>query len=119
MKLSRAEFDAILLDVDNGPDGLIHADNDQLYNVAGLRRAHAALKPGGVLAIWSAYPDAAFSKRLDQAGFLVEEVKVRATGGQMHLAEQHELVGFVISMAKLPVKLHRLLIAANCQLVMA
>jgi spermidine synthase len=78
----RADYDAILLDVDNGPDGLIHTDNDQLYSVAGLRRAHAALKPGGVLAIWSAYPDTAFTKRLDQAGYLVEEVKVRATGGR-------------------------------------
>ena len=71
-------YDAILLDVDNGPDGLTRAANDQLYSMAGLATAKAALKPGGVLAIWSAAPDAAFSRRLKTAGFKVEEVTVRA-----------------------------------------
>ena len=79
---SRATYDAILLDVDNGPDGLIHAANDRLYGDQGLRAAHAALRPGGVLAIWSAYPDKAFTERVRRAGFRVEEVKVRATGGR-------------------------------------
>ena len=79
---ARAAYDAILLDVDNGPDGLIHMANDRLYGAAGLRAAHAALKPGGVLAIWSAYPDKAFTERVRRAGFQVEEVKVRATGGR-------------------------------------
>jgi len=79
---SRATYDAILLDVDNGPDGLIHAANDRLYGDQGLRAAHAALRPGGVLAIWSAYPDKAFTERVRRAGFRAEEVKVRATGGR-------------------------------------
>ena len=78
----RERYDAILLDVDNGPDGLIHAANDRLYGPTGLRAAYAALNPGGVLAIWSAYPDKAFAERLGRAGFKVEEVKVRATGGR-------------------------------------
>ena len=72
------EYDAILLDVDNGPDGLVRADNDILYSGSGLRAAKAALAPGGVLAIWSAAPDAAFNRRLLKAGFDVDEVKVSA-----------------------------------------
>ncbi len=71
-------FDAILLDVDNGPDGLTRAANDAIYSTQGLASAKAALKPGGILAIWSAAPDAAFSQRLSDAGFKVEEVSVRA-----------------------------------------
>lgn len=77
---SRARYDAILLDVDNGPDGLTRADNDRLYAPQGLAAAKAALKPGGILAIWSAGPDAKFSRRLKDAGFSVEEVAVRARG---------------------------------------
>lgn len=76
----RAGFDAILLDVDNGPDGLTRASNDRLYDLRGLSAAWAALTPGGVLAIWSAGPDARFTRRLREAGFRVEEVAVRATG---------------------------------------
>lgn len=79
---ARASYDAILLDVDNGPDGLIHAANDRLYGKQGLQAAHTALRPGGVLTIWSAYPDKVFTDRLRRAGFLVDEVKVRATGGR-------------------------------------
>jgi spermidine synthase len=75
-------YDAILLDVDNGPDGLIHAANDRLYGVRGLRAAASALRPGGILAIWSAYPDTAFVERLQRAGFSVDERRVRATGGR-------------------------------------
>ncbi|PZX15789.1 spermidine synthase [Palleronia aestuarii] len=71
-------FDAILLDVDNGPDGLTRADNDALYMEEGLRSAHRALSPRGILAIWSAAPDAAFTKRLTQAGFEVRAHAVRA-----------------------------------------
>jgi spermidine synthase len=78
---ARAAYDAILLDVDNGPEGLTHEGNDRLYNKAGLRRAWAALRPGGVLAIWSAAADRAFSHRLGKAGFEVEEVRVRAVSG--------------------------------------
>lgn len=73
-----AGYDAILLDVDNGPDGLSRKANDRLYAAGGLGAAHAALRPGGVLAIWSAAPDAAFARRLRGAGFAVEEVRVRA-----------------------------------------
>ncbi len=71
-------YDAILLDVDNGPDGLSRAGNERLYSSRGLAAARAALRPGGVLAIWSAAPDAAFARRLAQAGFAVDEVGVRA-----------------------------------------
>lgn len=71
-------WDAILLDVDNGPDGLSRPANDRLYSSEGLARAKAALKPGGVLAIWSTAPDAAFTRRLKASGFAVEEVAVRA-----------------------------------------
>lgn len=74
-------YDAILLDVDNGPDGLTRADNDQIYSTHGLIAAKRALKPGGVLAIWSAAPDERFARRLKHAGFQVEEVKVRAGRG--------------------------------------
>ncbi len=75
-------FDGILLDVDNGPDGLIHLANDRLYCNWGLRACYAALRPGGVLAVWSAYTDDAFVDRLRNAGFTVEELRIRATGGR-------------------------------------
>ena len=71
-------FDAILLDVDNGPDGLVRAENDRLYAPRGLAVAKAALTPGGVLAVWSAGPDAKFVRRLGAAGFAVEEIAVKA-----------------------------------------
>jgi spermidine synthase len=71
-------YNAILLDVDNGPSGLTRAANDGLYSMRGLALAKAALKPGGILAIWSAAPDAAFSRRLKDVGFDVEQVTVRA-----------------------------------------
>jgi spermidine synthase len=77
---SRA-YDAILLDVDNGPDGLTRADNEELYSTYGLVAAKKALKPGGVLAIWSAAPDERFARRLKHAGFQVEDVIVRAGRG--------------------------------------
>ena len=71
-------YDAILLDVDNGPDGLSRAANDRLYSMKGLALAKAALRAGGILAVWSAGSDAAFSRRLKDSGFVVEEVAVRA-----------------------------------------
>jgi spermidine synthase len=71
-------YDAILLDVDNGPDGLTRAGNDGLYSDTGLMAAKRALRPGGILAVWSAGPDTKFSKRMARAGFAVEEVVVRA-----------------------------------------
>ncbi len=75
---ARAAYDAILLDVDNGPDGLTRAANDGLYAPAGLAAARSALRPGGILAVWSAAPDAAFARRLAQSGFAVDELAVRA-----------------------------------------
>lgn len=80
-------YDAILLDVDNGPDGLVRAENDRLYSNRGLAVARAALAPGGILAVWSAGKDAAFTRRLRDAGFDVDEVSVRARSngkGAMH-----------------------------------
>lgn len=71
-------YDAILLDVDNGPDGLVRAENNRLYAPRGLAVARAALRPGGVLAVWSAAPDARFVMRLKAAGFVVDEVAVKA-----------------------------------------
>jgi len=76
---ARGAYDAILLDVDNGPGGLNREANDGLYSAAGLAAARAALAPGGVLAVWSAAPDAPFVNRLRKAGFAVEEKRVRAT----------------------------------------
>ena len=81
-------YDAILLDVDNGPDGLTCEDNAQLYTKQGLRAARLALKPGGILAVWSATKDPAFTARLARAGFEVEELGVRARSngkGPMHV----------------------------------
>jgi spermidine synthase len=73
----RGTYDAILLDVDNGPDGLVRAANDRLYTPAGLAAAKAALKPDGVLAVWSAAKDPVFASRLRKAGYTVDEVTVR------------------------------------------
>jgi spermidine synthase len=71
-------YDAILLDVDNGPDGLVRGDNDRLYSTGGLASARTALRPRGILAIWSAAPDPAFTRRLSAARFHVDEEVVRA-----------------------------------------
>src|SRR3546814_9221984 len=71
-----------LLDVDNGPDGLTRAANDRLYGNNGLKAAYAALRPEGVLAVWSSAPDSAFTQRLRKAGFDVREVKARAHAGK-------------------------------------
>lgn len=73
-----AQYDAILLDVDNGPSGLTQSANDRLYSLSGLRAARAALRTGGVLAVWSSTPDRHFSDRLTRTGFAVDEVTVRA-----------------------------------------
>jgi spermidine synthase len=78
--LADRDYDAILLDVDNGPDGLVRDDNNRLYSKAGLQAAKRALAPGGILAIWSAGQDPRFKARLDRAGFAVDEVKVSARG---------------------------------------
>jgi spermidine synthase len=74
-----SSFDAILLDVDNGPEGLIRKANDALYDLKGLKTIRRALRPRGVLAVWSSGPNPAFTKRLGDAGFDVDEVALRAT----------------------------------------
>jgi spermidine synthase len=70
-------FDAILLDVDNGPEALIRRENNWLYTIGGLESTRRALRPQGVLAVWSAGPDQLFRARLKHAGFKVEEKIVR------------------------------------------
>ena len=75
-------YDAILLDVDNGPGGLSRKENDGLYSRKGLADACRALKPGGVLEVWSSTRDNDFTKRLKQAGYAVEEIGVRAHRGR-------------------------------------
>ncbi len=81
-------WDAILLDVDNGPNGLTRAANDRLYSPAGLRVSMGALRAGGVLGVWSAAPDTGFRRRLCDAGFRVDERVVRARG---HKGVRHTL----------------------------
>lgn len=72
------QYDAIMLDVDNGPDGLVRADNEQIYSRTGLARARDALAPGGVMAVWSAGANHKFTRRLKDARLDVEERFVRA-----------------------------------------
>jgi spermidine synthase len=79
---SPATYDAILLDVDNGPEGLSREANDTLYDVVGLGAARAALRSGGVLAVWSSGPDPDFTQRLRRIGFAVDEARVRANGSR-------------------------------------
>ena len=82
IRVAKADYDAILLDVDNGPDGLTRKGNDALYTGTGLRAARAALKPGGILAVWSVAPDDAFAQRLTKAGFSVEDKRIKAHKGR-------------------------------------
>jgi spermidine synthase len=74
-------FDAICLDVDNGPGWLLHAANARLYEAAGLARLRAALRPGGRLAVWAAAPDDAFAARLERAFGPVERVRIAVARG--------------------------------------
>jgi spermidine synthase len=88
IRAGQGGYDAILLDVDNGPHGLSRAENDGLYSLGGLAAAQRALKPGCVLAVWSSAPDERFTQRLKKSGYTVEEARVRAsrTGkGARHL----------------------------------
>jgi spermidine synthase len=75
-------FDAVLLDVDNGPEGITQSNNDWLYATPGLEAAYKALKPEGMLAIWSAGSDSFFTIQLKKAGFKVEVRTVRARAGK-------------------------------------
>jgi len=88
IRAGKNSYDAILLDTDNGPEGLTQAKNNRLYSHRGLRSAYDALKPGGVLAIWSTDPNEAFTRRLGLAGFRIKEEKVfahRDKGTKHHL----------------------------------
>lgn len=85
IRTATSDYDAILLDVDNGPDGLTATANDWLYSRAGLNAAKAALRPGGVLAVWSAASDVRFADRLRTAGFGFEEKVVKAHKGRSGL----------------------------------
>jgi spermidine synthase len=81
-KTRPATYDAVLLDVDNGPEGFTHADNNKLYSLESLQAIRQALHPGGVLAIWSAWHDPEFTLQLKKAGFKVETKTVRAHRGK-------------------------------------
>ena len=81
LKVERGNYDAILLDVDNGPEGLTRKGNDWLYARAGLVAAFRALRPGGVLGVWSSSANRAFTERLREAGFEVDETPVRSRDG--------------------------------------
>ncbi len=87
LKTEQQAYDAILLDVDNGPEGLTHKKNNWLYSEDGLTAAYTALRPQGVLAVWSAGPANDFLQRLRKVGFDVDEVRVRAHGkkGARHI----------------------------------
>jgi spermidine synthase len=88
LRADRQAYDAILLDVDNGPEGLARQENNWLYARPGLEAAHAALRPAGVLAVWSAAPHQVFTQRLRRVGFAVDEVHVpaRSSGkGRRHI----------------------------------
>jgi len=80
IRAEKSAYDAILLDVDNGPEGLTRRENDALYSSIGLKATMRALRPGGVFGVWSISPDRAFSERLRRAGFAVEEQRARARG---------------------------------------
>ncbi|NOX34127.1 MAG: hypothetical protein GXP56_10400, partial [Deltaproteobacteria bacterium] len=71
-------WDAIILDVDNGPQGLTRTANNRLYSISGLKTAFGALRPGGILAVWSSRPDESFTHRLNLCGFRTETRTVRA-----------------------------------------
>ena len=88
IRAAKPRYDAILLDVDNGPEAMTQSANDDLYSLRGLAAARAALSPGGVLAVWSQGPDHAFAQRFAKAGFWVEDKRVRArgaSGGSRHV----------------------------------
>jgi spermidine synthase len=85
MSENKNGFDAIMLDVDNGPDGFTREDNDALYSLRGLNNAYNALRPGGVLTVWSVASDSAFTQRMMKVGFEVTQQRVRAHPAQRSL----------------------------------
>jgi spermidine synthase len=87
LRASTRRFDAVLLDVDNGPAAFTATHNTRLYDDGGLAAARAAMKEGGVLAVWSAWEDRRFEQRLRHGGFTVQVERVRARlkkGGPRH-----------------------------------
>lgn len=82
LNLRQPTFDAILLDVDNGPEGLTHKDNSSIYSAQGLENIYHTLRPKGMLAVWSAGPDYLFTVRLKKAGFVADSRIVRARPGK-------------------------------------
>ncbi len=82
LRQNKPLYDAILLDVDNGPEGLTHTDNHQLYSVQGLDQITKSLRAKGMLAVWSAFPDNGFLNRLKKAGYLASMRTVRARPGK-------------------------------------
>jgi spermidine synthase len=88
LQSARAQFDAVLLDVDNGPSAFSASANAGVYDDRGLAAAHQSLRPGGILAVWSAREDRRFEQRMRYAGFRVEVEHVRARlkkGGPHHV----------------------------------
>ena len=81
-KIHEATYDAVLLDVDNGPEGFTQADNNDLYSIESLQAIRQTLHPGGVLAVWSAWHDPKFIRHLKKAGFKVKDKTVRAHKGK-------------------------------------
>ena len=92
IRAARGGYDAIMLDVDNGAEAMVRKGNNWLYSLPGLTATHAALRRGGVLAVWSAGPQPAFVRRLRHAGFEAEEFKVRARGGSNRKGGAHHVV---------------------------
>ena len=86
IKVERKAYDAILLDVDNGPEGLTRKGNNWLYTMDGLTASYTALRAKGILAVWSAGPDRNFMERLQKVGFEANQTTVRAHGkkGDLH-----------------------------------
>lgn len=82
IRASPGTYDAVLIDVDNGPEGLTRTANDAIYDARGLADCYAALLPRGILSVWSSAPSRSFTQRLKKAGFSVEEVLVRADRGK-------------------------------------
>ena len=76
-RAGRSCYDAVILDIDNGPCGMVQKQNDRLYRDEGLGRLHAALKLGGRAAIWSAWRDPEFASRLSKAGFMMQTVPAK------------------------------------------
>lgn len=94
----RSAYDLIMLDVDNGPEGLTRRSNDWLYSRPGLEAARSALRPRGVVGYWSSGPNQHFVRRLKHVGFEVEEHSLRAANG--HSGTRHTIWLATVSTAR-------------------